>query len=45
MDAKSIWKFAWLCAVSDGVPRHSFYVAIVVGEGKAAMQGRGRSSP
>jgi len=26
----SKWKFACLCAVSDGVPRRSFYVALVV---------------
>lgn len=25
------WKFACHCAVSDGVPRRSFYVAVVVG--------------
>lgn len=25
------WKIAYQCAVSDGVPRRSFYVALVVG--------------
>jgi hypothetical protein len=25
------WKLAWLCAVSDGVPRRSLAVALVVG--------------
>ena len=25
------WKFACRCAVSDGVPRRSFYVALIVG--------------
>jgi len=25
------WKFACLCAVSDGVPRRSLYVALIVG--------------
>ncbi len=25
------WKFACLCAVSNGVPRRSLYVALVVG--------------
>jgi len=29
--AKSTWKLACLCAVSEGVPRRSFYVALVVG--------------
>lgn len=28
---KSKWKQACLCAVSDGVPRRSFYVALTVG--------------
>ena len=28
---KSGWKQACLCAVSNGVPRRSFYVALVVG--------------
>jgi len=28
---KSKWKQACLCAVSDGVPRRSFYLALVVG--------------
>jgi len=27
----SVWTRACLCAVSDGVPRRSFYVALVVG--------------
>jgi hypothetical protein len=26
-----IWKLACACALSDGVPRRSFYVALVVG--------------
>ena len=30
-NANSIWKFACLCAISDGVPRRSLYVALVVG--------------
>ena len=25
------WKFACQCAVSDGVPRHSLHVALIVG--------------
>lgn len=29
--ANSIWKLACLCATSDGVPRRSLYVALVVG--------------
>ena len=29
--ANSIWKLACLCAISDGVPRRSLYVALVVG--------------
>ena len=28
---KSKWKQACLCAVSDGVPRRSFYAALLVG--------------
>lgn len=28
---QSKWKQACLCAVSDGVPRRSFYLALVVG--------------
>ena len=28
---KSWWKQACLCAISDGVPRRSFYLALVVG--------------
>src|SRR5262245_46414628 len=27
----SVWKLACLCAISDGVPRRSLYVALVVG--------------
>jgi hypothetical protein len=27
----STWKLACVCALSDGVPRRSFYVALVVG--------------
>jgi hypothetical protein len=29
--ANSIWKLSCLCAISDGVPRRSLYVALVVG--------------
>src|SRR5215469_6338355 len=29
--ANSIWKLACLCAISDGVPRRSLYVALIVG--------------
>jgi len=29
--ANSTWKLARLCAISDGVPRRSLYVALVVG--------------
>ncbi len=29
--ANSIWKLSCLCATSDGVPRRSLYVALVVG--------------
>jgi hypothetical protein len=29
--AKSTWKLAWLYAISEGVPRRSLYVALVVG--------------
>jgi hypothetical protein len=29
--ANSIWKLACWCAISDGVPRRSLYVALVVG--------------
>ena len=25
------WKFVWVCAISDGVPRRSLWVALVVG--------------
>ena len=31
MSSKSTWKLACLCAISDGVPRRSLYVALVVG--------------
>jgi hypothetical protein len=31
MRKKSVWKQTCLCAVSDGVPRRSFYVALGVG--------------
>jgi hypothetical protein len=31
MSAHSTWKAACLCAVSDGVPRRSLYVALIVG--------------
>jgi hypothetical protein len=31
MAATSRWKIACLCALSDGVPRHSLAVALVVG--------------
>ncbi len=31
MNGISKWKIACHCAVSDGVPRRSFYVALVVG--------------
>lgn len=31
MDEIQKWKIACQCAVSDGVPRRSFYVALVVG--------------
>jgi hypothetical protein len=29
--ANSIWRRACLCAISDGVPRRSLYVALLVG--------------
>jgi hypothetical protein len=29
--ANSIWKLACSCAISDGVPRRSLYVALIVG--------------
>ena len=29
--ASSIWKVACRCAISDGVPRRSLYVALIVG--------------
>jgi hypothetical protein len=31
MSADSTWKLACSCAVSDGVPRRSLYVALIVG--------------
>jgi hypothetical protein len=31
MSANSTWKAACLCAMSDGVPRRSLHVALVVG--------------
>jgi hypothetical protein len=31
LSSKSTWKLACVCAISDGVPRRSFYVALVVG--------------
>jgi len=31
MSAHSVWKFACSCAISDGVPRRSLYVALIVG--------------
>ncbi len=31
MSTRSIWKLACSCAISDGVPRRSFYVALIVG--------------
>ena len=31
MSTRSIWKLACSCAISDGVPRQSFYVALIVG--------------
>src|SRR5262245_43414653 len=27
----AIWRLAWRCAISDGVPRRSFYIALIVG--------------
>src|SRR5262249_6799946 len=30
-NANSIWKLACRCAISDGVPRRSLYVALIVG--------------
>jgi len=41
------WKLVWVCAVSDGVPRRSLWVALVVGtilnlinQGDALVAGR-----
>ena len=41
------WKFVWVCAISDGVPRRSLWVALVVGtilnlinQGDALVAGR-----
>ena len=31
MSTRPIWKLACSCAISDGVPRRSFYVALIVG--------------
>ncbi len=31
MSVNSAWKLACLCAISDGVPRRSLYVALIVG--------------
>jgi hypothetical protein len=31
MSAHSIWKRACWCAIADGVPRRSFFVALIVG--------------
>jgi hypothetical protein len=31
MIARSMWKRACLCAIADGVPRRSFFVALIVG--------------
>jgi len=31
MNKMSTWRLACVCAVSDGVPRRSFYVALIVG--------------
>jgi hypothetical protein len=31
LPSASNWKLACLCALSDGIPRRSFYVAVVVG--------------
>ena len=31
LSPKSAWKLACLCAMSDGVPRRSLYVALTVG--------------
>ena len=31
MTTNSTWKLACLCAMSDGVPRRSLYVALIVG--------------
>jgi len=30
-NANSAWKLACRCAISDGVPRRSLYVALIVG--------------
>lgn len=31
LPSTSNWKLACLCAISDGIPRRSLYVAVVVG--------------
>lgn len=31
MSAIPKWKFLWQCALSDGVPQRSLYVALIVG--------------
>jgi hypothetical protein len=31
MSARSMWKRAFWCAIADGVPRRSFFVALIVG--------------
>ena len=31
MSARSTWKLACSCAISEGVPRRSLYVALIVG--------------
>jgi hypothetical protein len=46
-EKKMRWKAAWVCAVSDGVPRRSLWVALIVGtllnlinQGDALVAGR-----
>jgi len=36
-----IWKRACLCAISDGVPRRSLYIALVVGTVLPIIQSAG----
>lgn len=31
MNGMPVWRAAWRCAISDGVPRRSLIVAVVVG--------------